>query len=538
MSSPEDTQVLIVGGGPVGLTLAIDLGQRGITCRLIDKRHAPWFLPKMERCNARTMEHYRRLGLADRIREAGYDTSLPMDVFIVLSLVESPLVHHPYPSVDEFKAQIAESQDGSMPLEPYQLVSQYTLEPLLKSVAEATPGVTVEFGCELLDFTDDGDGVTARVRRADGSTGDIRTAYLAGCDGGGSTVRQQLGIELHGESRLTMRQALFRSDDLFERISIGKGRHYHVADEHSTFLITQDDTKHFSLHAVVDDDAEMPALFEKTVAMPVEYETLYIGTWTQRLMVADSYGRGRVFLAGDAAHLVIPTGGLGMNTGVGDAIDLSWKLAATLHGWAGPQLLESYELERRPIGERNVNASKQAANGRRQWRSQWRPEITEDSPAGEAARRHLVEVADREQRWSNDLLGIELGYRYGGSPLIVEEEGDAPPSDSFSYTPTTWPGARLPQVWKQPGVAVQDAVGMTNAYTLLRVGPDPLPSAELEDGFSSLGVPFQVVDVDNDSAREVYGHRLLLLRPDLHIAWRGETAAEDAKELARLVTGH
>lgn len=542
MSSPQQTQVLIVGGGPVGLTLAIDLGQRGISCRLIDKRPAPWFLPKMERCNARTMEHYRRLGLADRIRAAGYDTSLPMDVFIVLSMVEPPLVRHPYPSVDEYKALIAETHDGSRPLEPYQLVSQYTLEPLLKSVAEQTPGVTVEFGCELLDFTDDGDGVTARVQRADGSTGEIRSAYLAGCDGGGSTVRQQLGIELTGESRLTMRQALFRCDDLFERIRIGKGRHYHVADDRSTFLITQDDTKHFSLHAVVDDDAEMPALFEKTVAMPIEYETLYVGQWTQRLMVADSYGRGRVLLAGDAAHLVIPTGGLGMNTGVGDAMDLSWKLAATLHGWGGPQLLASYEQERRPIGERNVHASTQAANGRRQWRSQWRPEITEDSPAGEAARRNLVEVADREQRWSNDLLGIELGYRYTGSPLIVEGDGDgedvAPPSDSFSYTPTTWPGARLPHVWQEPGVAVQDVVGMTNAYTLLRVGPYPLPSAEIEDAFSSLGVPFQVVDVDNDSARQVYGHRLLLLRPDLHVAWRGQTPPEDAKALAHVVTGH
>ena len=537
MSSPLETQVLIVGGGPVGLTLAIDLGQRGVTCRLIDKRPAPWFLPKMECCNARTMEHYRRLGLTDRIREAGYGTDLPMDVFIVLSLVEPPLVHHPYPSVDELKAVIDETDDGTQPLEPYQLVSQYTLEPLLKSVAEEMPGVTVDFGCELVDFDDDGEGVTARIRRQDGTVESVRYAYLAGCDGGGSTVRQQLGIELQGTSGLTMRQALFRCDDLYDRIPIGKGRHYHVADEKSTFLITQDDTKHFSLHAVVDDDSEMPALFEKTVAMPVEFETLYVGRWTQRLMLAESYGRGRVFLAGDAAHLVIPTGGLGMNSGVGDAMDLSWKLAATLHGWGGEELLASYEAERRPIGDRNVNASRQASVGRRAWRSQWRPEITEDSPAGEAARENLIAVADKEQRWSNDLLGIELGYRYIDSPLICDEDGDAPASDSFFYTPTTWPGARLPHVWLEPGVAVQDAIGLTNAYTLLRVGGDPLPADGFVEAFAALGVPLQVLDVDNDSAQKVYQHRLLLIRPDMHVAWRGQALPDQPAQLAGLVTG-
>jgi len=538
MSSPLDTQVLIVGGGPVGLTLAVDLGQRGVSCRLIDKRPAPWFLPKMERCNARTMEHYRRLGLADRIRAAGYGTDLPMDVFIVLSLVEPPLVHHPYPSVDELKALIAETDDGTQPLEPYQLISQYTLEPLLKSVAEELPSVTVEFGCELLDFTDDGEGVSARVQRADGTTETIRAEYLAACDGGGSTVRQQLGIELEGTSGLNMRQALFRCDDLYDRIPIGKGRHYHVADDTATFLITQDDTKHFSLHAVVDEDDEMAALFEKTVAMPVEYETLYVGKWTQRLMLAESYGRGRVFLAGDAAHLVIPTGGLGMNSGVGDAMDLSWKLAATLQGWAGPGLLASYEAERRPIGARNVNASRQASAGRRAWRSQWRPEITEDSPEGQAARDQLIAVADREQRWSNDLLGIELGYRYSDSPLICDEEGDAPPSDSFSYTPTTWPGARLPHLWLEPGVAVQDAIGLTNAYTLLRVGADPQPADGLVDAFAELGVPLQVLDVPSDSAEKVYQHKLLLLRPDMHVAWRGQEPPARPADIARTVTGH
>lgn len=204
----------------------------------------------------------------------------------------------------------------------------------------------------------------------------------------------------------------------------------------------------------------------------------------------------------------------------------------------GAEPLESYEVERRQIGDRNVKASTQASVGRRNWRAEWRPEITEDSPAGEAVRERLAKVADDEQRWSNDLLGIELGYRYSDSPLIVDEPGVAPASDSFSYTPSTWPGTRVPHVWAKPGVGVQDLVGLTNAYTLLRIGPNPQPETELAEAFSAIDVPFQVVDVDNDSARKVYEHRLILLRPDLHIAWRGEGLPADAAALARLVTGN
>lgn len=535
-----DTEVLVVGGGPVGLTLAIDLGQRGVRCTLIDKRDAPGFLPKMERCNARTMENFRRLGIAERIRDAGYDNDLPMDVFIVTSLVDPPLVHHPYPSINELKAQAAAVNDGSHPLEPYQLISQYTLEPLLKQVAEETPGVTVRFGSELVSFEEDDDGVTATVRDAAGNR-TLRALYLAGCDGGSSTVRSQLGFELEGLSGLEsgllqLRQALFRSDDLWDRIKIGKGRHYHVADGTATFLIVQDDCRHFTLHAVVDRDEDMPELFRRVVAMPIDFETLYVGKWVQRLMLANHYQSKRVFLAGDSAHLVIPTGGLGMNTGAGDAIDLSWKLAGTLAGWGGPGLLPSYEAERRPIGARNVAASTQAAQGRRTWRAAYRREIFEDSPDGERARAHLARIADKEQRKSNDLYGIELGYRYDDSPLIWPEAGEAPDANSFDYTPTAWPGARLPHVWLDDGQALHDRIG--RGYTLLRLAPNTEDVSPLARAFQSIGAPFEVLDVRSEAARAVYGNDLLLIRPDLHVAWRGDTAPASPEVLARRATGH
>jgi 2-polyprenyl-6-methoxyphenol hydroxylase-like FAD-dependent oxidoreductase len=491
----------------------------------------------MERCNARTMEIYRRLGIIDDISAAGLQAECPMDVFVVTSLVEEPILRLPYGSVKDCREDIAAHNDGTRTLEPYQLISQYTLEPLLKTIAERDTNIDVRFAGELLRFEDNGDQVIAHVRRGNGSEYRISGDYLVGCDGAASTVRKQLGIKLAGEGEmLTMRQALFRCDDLYERIPIGKGRHYHVCDDQSGFIIVQDDTRHFTLHAVVDDESEMPTLFEKIVAMPIEYETLYIGQWTQKLLVADRYQDGRIFIAGDAAHLVIPTGGLGMNTGVGDVIDLAWKLQGTLEGWGGENLLSSYETERRQIGLRNVAASSRANAGRRKWRGAWRPEIRDQTPEGEAVRANVAEIANVEQRKTNEILGIEAGYRYRDSPLIWPEPGDGPDPDNHIYVPTTWPGARLPHVWLEDGSAIHDHLG--KGFTLLRFDNDRADMSELIAGFAALEAPLDVLALDDRHAVDVYeDYELFLLRPDLHIVWRGRQAPADGALLAAVATG-
>jgi 2-polyprenyl-6-methoxyphenol hydroxylase-like FAD-dependent oxidoreductase len=541
MSAPaaHQTDVLVVGAGPVGLTLAVDLGRRGVRCLLIEQKPAPEFLPKMERCNARTMEIFRRMGLADKVRAAGLPADVPMDVYVILAMNEPPLLRLAYPSVSEARTQIAACTDGSMPLEPYQLISQYTLEPLLKAEAEAHPTVDVRYGCEFVALAQDDGGVTATVRFADGATRQVRAQYLVGCDGGGSTVRKQLGVALRGEGNLLrLFQALYVCPSLFDMIPIGagpgRGRHYHVADDKATFLIMQDSTRHWTLHAVVERPEDMAAQFERTVGVRVPYEMLYVGPWKQNLLLADRYQAGRVFLAGDAAHLVIPTGGLGMNTGVGDAVDLSWKLHATLAGWGGPHLLRSYEIERRQVGDRNVGASRYASLGRRKWRATYRADIRDATPGGQATRETLARTADVEQRKTNEMIGAELGYRYVGSPIVVDEPGG--PEHLFrEYLPTTWPGARLPHVWLRDGSALHDRIA--DGYTLLRLGSSPADTGALDRAMRARGAPFATLSLDDEAARSVYGYELILIRPDLHVVWRGNRAPEDAAALAALTTG-
>jgi hypothetical protein len=364
---------------------------------------------------------------------------------------------------------------------------------------------------------------------------------MVGCDGGASFVRRELGIKLKGEAgMLELRQALFRCDELFNLLPMGNGpghgRHYHVADDKSSFLIMQDSTVHWTLHSVVQSDEEMKLQFEKTVGVPVKYEMLSCAPWRQNLLLADKYRDRRVFLAGDSAHLVIPTGGLGMNTGVGDAIDLSWKLAAVLKGWGGEQLLNSYEIERRQIGDRNVGASRYASLGRRKWRSMYRPNIRENSKEGRQSRDNLARVADVEQRKTNEMIGAEMGYRYVDSPIIMNFPGG--PEHLFrEYQPSTWPGVRLPHVWLDNGSALQDQLPK-DSYVLLKLAATDASTSELEDSFTAVGAPLTVIEIKDRVAYEIYGFELILIRPDMHVVWRGQALGDDAQLIARVATGH
>jgi 2-polyprenyl-6-methoxyphenol hydroxylase-like FAD-dependent oxidoreductase len=527
--------VLVVGAGPVGLLTAIELGRRGTRVQLIEKSTEPRKLPKMERCNARTMEFFRRLGIADRVRGASKFTDIPMDIFITTSVADPPLLHLEYPSAARAKELTISCNDGSMPLEPYQLISQYTLEPLLMSVAMETPNVEVRRGRELVSLTQDASGVTSELALADGSHETMRSRYVVGCDGGVSSVRKQLGISLEGEGRLTrVLQLFFRSEKLFESISIGRGRHYYTP---GGGLVVQDDLVHFMVNVYQFEEGDDPEeIIRNIVRLPVDIEVLSTQEWWFHLLVAERYGDGRVFLAGDSAHLVIPQGGLGMNTGMGDAIDISWKLAAVEAGWGGPDMLRSYEMERRPVGIRNREAARVASQGVRSWQQACTPEIEEDSEVGRSVREKVTGLAAIGQPIGHEMLGIELGYRYDNSPLIVAEEGAAPDADAMPYIPSTWPGTRLPHAWRGDGVAVHDLLGP--GYSLLRLGGTQCDTSELERLMTITGADFAVLEIPDPIVRVIYERDLVLVRPDLHVVWRGNDAPGDPAAVVAVATGH
>ncbi len=534
MNSPDlTTDVLIAGAGPVGLTLAIDLARRGVNVTLIERSIEARRLPKMERCNARTMEIYRRLGLAERIREASGFTDIPMDVFVCTRLIDPPLLHLRYPSSRAAQQRIAETHDGSQPREPAQLISQYTLEPLLKAEARSTQGLTFVEGVELKTLTQDAHGVTAHLLTAAGNVLQQRARYLVGCDGGVSTVRKQLGIPLEGQGHIRkVHQIFFRSETLFERIPIGKGRHYYFPEG---AIVVQDDLRHFMINLnELGEDEDPVEKLRPLIGFRVDIEVLNRSSWSYNLLVAQRYRQRRVFIAGDAAHLVIPQGGLGMNTGIGDAIDLSWKLAGTLAGWGGPDLLDSYELERRQVGLRNRAACTLAVDGVRKWREACGPALRESTPEGQAMREQVARLAAAGQPLGHEFLGIELGYRYDGSPLVCAE-ATLPPPHTFSYDPSTWPGTRLPHLWCSDGKAVHDQLGA--AFSLLRLGQNPPDTGTLEAALRAGGAPFEVLHLPDEHLRKIYKASVILVRPDLHVVWRGNHVPHNPDHVAAVATG-
>jgi len=529
----SEFDVCIVGAGPVGLTLAFDLAKRGIGVALVDKelQAGPW--PKMERCNARSMEIYRRLGLHEEIRRHGQHENSSMSVAIVTGLSDPPLAWLQYPTVAAMREKIAATNDGSLPCEPYQVISQYTLEPILRRAVERCGKVTTLFGYEFERYSEETDRVLIQCRGS-ASPKEIRARYLVGCDGAASSIRKQLGIELRGRGGIgRMHQVFFRSRDLLDRIPIARARHYWFADEHKSAIIVQDDGRHFSLHSTLPAGTDFAAVVRRLAGYDLDVEILHIGEWTMHLLLAESYGRGRAWIAGDAAHLVIPTGGLGMNTGIGDAIDLSWKLAATIQGWGGPALLASYETERRAVGKRNVEAAGFAAAGLAIWRNAWQSNIRENSIEGEATRADLGRMANIVQRRSHEMNGVELGYTYAGSPTIISEAEPYIESDFFHYIPNASPGSRFPHVWLKNGRALQDSLG--SGYSLLAFGN--ADTAPMQRAMRAFGVPLDVLSLDEPAVRFVAARNLVLLRPDHHVAWRGDRLPDSCENLAAIVTG-
>jgi 2-polyprenyl-6-methoxyphenol hydroxylase-like FAD-dependent oxidoreductase len=513
-------QVLVAGGGPVGLTLARDLAGRGVTCMLVERNRTTTCHPKMDITNARSMELFRRLALADQLRAVAVPESSNFDVSWITSLSGHELHRFRYPSVTEWRRLIRDTKDGSMPGEPPMRVSQVEIEPVLQRSIQANPRVEARWGVAFEDLSQDTEGMTATLRTTDGRTEQVRCNYLVACDGGQSQVRSCLGIRLEGQSRVMQRfMTHFRSRSTHVLQRWGVAWHYQSA---AGTLIAQNDRDTWTLQTrwptgVAPEAVDPQALLREFAGCDFEYEILVANAWTPHLLVAEYYGIDRVLLAGDAAHQYIPTGGYGMNTGIGDACDLGWKLAATLHGFGGPGLMASYDAERRPIGLRNREASARHSQVRAEIASLYRVDLAAPGSQGEAARaqagRRIAAIGNAE----NESFGIELGYAYRDSPIICGEPGAEIPSDPSRYFPTTVPGVRMPSVVMGDRTPIFDHLGPW--FTLACFGVNP--SETLVAAAAKRGVPLTVIRCQERDLTKIYGQGLLLVRPDQHIAWRG-----------------
>jgi 2-polyprenyl-6-methoxyphenol hydroxylase-like FAD-dependent oxidoreductase len=519
------------------MTLAIDLASRGIRCTLVERNAQTTRHPKMDITNARTMELFRRVGLVPALRAAAVPESHPFDVSWVTTMAGHELHRFRYPSVDVMRKRIRDTNDGSQPLEPPMRVSQVEIEPVLKRAIDTHPLVDVRFGVTFEALRETPDGVIATVAEAEtGRTEEIACTYLVGCDGGTSRVRSALDIALNGESRVMDRfMTHFRSDarEVLQRWGVA----WHYQSNNGT-LIAQNDRDIWTLHSRFPQgrspsEVSPSALLEAFAGTSFPHTVLVANAWTPHLVVAESYGRGRVLLAGDAVHQYIPTGGYGMNTGIGDAFDLGWKLAATIIGFGGPGLLASYEAERRPVGIRNCAASR-AHNQRRVEIAALYDDDLEGANS-EQRRRDAAAAIATIGNLENEQTGVEYGYRYVRSPITLDD-GSGATEVADHYQPNIAPGTRLPSVFLNDGSALYDRLDPW--FTLVSFG-DEIPEG-IVLAANRRGVPLRSIVVADPSVRDIYRSRHLLVRPDHHIAWRsgsGTVAYADDDVIARAV-GH
>lgn len=527
-----EVPVLIVGGGPIGLALAADLGRRGVRALLVEQNDDRLGSAKMLEVSVRTMEFCRQLGIADAVRNWGFPLNHRLDSAFVTSMRGYELGRVVTPSLAA-EPSIAHSPERGLPC------PQTWFDPILQRCARSFPNIALRYRTKLESFVQDPDGVTATLKDTrSGARETLRCAYLVGCDGFASIVRELLGIEIRGERHIDWSMTIYlRIAGLAAYHDKRQAFRYVFVGPEGTwsFLTTVDGKDLWRLQLVGLDperleSMDIAALMRRAMGCEVPFAVEDKSLWVRKRTVADRFMDSRVFLAGDAAHAHPPNGGLGMNTGIQDAFDLGWKLAATLEGWGGPALLESYDWERRPASARAAEMS--LANYRRLTSATPNSEIAAPTAEGDAVRqrvgRRLVE--ENEKSWHP--IGVHLGYIYHPSPIVVPDGTERPPDDTVGYSPCAFPGARAPHLWLEPGRSILDLFGA--GFTLLQF--DAAPSGALEAAAAERRVPLQMQRIGNRDAAALYAAPLVLVRPDGHVAWRG-AAIKDPLALIDRVRG-
>jgi 2-polyprenyl-6-methoxyphenol hydroxylase-like FAD-dependent oxidoreductase len=529
--------VLIVGGGPCGLMLANELGRRGVSAILVDEKPGTAFNPQANATQARSMEHYRRLGFADEIRREGLPADYPTDVAYFTRYTGYELARFQLPSSSR-AGELVKSMSGSWSAaELPHRVSQKYVEAVLRRHAERIPEVKLNYSHRLIGYVESDDGVVADVECLDDhSRFQVRADFLVGADGPRSQVRQSLGIVYGGETGTQrdfmggrMLAVYLRSPGFYASIPHAKAWMYNCFNgDRRAFMASVNGRDEFAFHTQLRPDEnesaitidEAKAAFQRACGAPIDCEVLSFLTWTAgHALVANAMQRGRVFLGGDAAHLFTPTGGLGYNTAIEDAVNLGWKLASVVKGVSPAGLLDSYEVERRPVALRNTDYARRFADSLGLFAPA--PEIEDATEAGDEARRIAGVYLEQHARAEFNIPGVTFGGRYDGSPIIVSDGSQPPPDAANVYVPSACPGGRAPHAWLDGGVSLYDLFGFE--WTLLQFGEVMSAHASFTETIRAIGVDVKLVTLPK-SLRDLYDADLALIRPDQIVAWRGSAS--------------
>ena len=532
--------VLVAGAGPCGLMLANELGLRNVPCLLVDPKATTAFNPQANATQARTMEHFRRIGIAQQVRALGLPGDHPTDIAYFTRFARHELARLRLPTAAQATEQIKTMSGSWSAAELPHRVSQKFVEAVLREHAEQRTGRRIGFGWRLQSFDDTGDSVVARVAPvAGGDAVTVRARYLVGADGARSGVRTALGIDMGGATGLQrqfmggkMFAIYLRAPAFYERYPHDIAWMYvSVNHERRVFMASVDGRGEFAFHAAVHphetpedwthEDARR--IFAEASGMDIPIDILSTGVWIAgHSLVAERYQRGRVFLAGDAAHLFTPTGGLGYNTAVGDAVNLGWKLAAVVKGQAQPALLDTYGQERRPIGLRNTAYAREFADSVGLF--EVTPALEADDGTGAQLRAQASEVLGAHVRREFNIPGVTFGERVDASPIVFGDPAQAPADQANAYLPSTRPGGRLPHRWLNGERSLYDRLGFE--WTVL-APPHAVAEAEcLAEAGRAAGLDVTVLALAAEEAGDLLDDGLLLVRPDQIVAWRGTDVAD------------